>query len=103
MDRGLQVDEEGASSEKGGHGRLVSSSERGHPARMGACSDGFGAARPRRPTGAKLGARRSKDGLDQDDPATVKQPHAIRLSTLRLSSLFLFIVAEEHDKSVVPP
>jgi hypothetical protein len=71
--------------------------------RMGACGDGVGAARPRRPTGAKLGARRSKDGLDQDDPATVKQPHALRLSTLRLSSLFLFIVAEEHDKSVVPP
>jgi hypothetical protein len=35
--------------------------------------------------------------------ATVKKSHALRLLTLRLSTLFHFIVAEEHDKSVVPP
>ena len=35
--------------------------------------------------------------------ATVKKSHALRLLTLRLSTLFHFIVGEEHDKSVVPP
>jgi hypothetical protein len=33
----------------------------------------FGAARPHRPTGLRHGAGRSMDGLDQDDPATVKK------------------------------
>jgi hypothetical protein len=57
--------------------------ERGHPFRFDACGGNCGAARPRRPTGAKTqekkllalsdskhGAGRSMDGLDQDDPAT---------------------------------
>jgi hypothetical protein len=33
----------------------------------------FGAAGPHRPTGLRHGAGRSMDGLDQDDPATVKK------------------------------
>ena len=41
------------------------------PARYVACGDHVGAAGPRRPTSVKLGAGRSKEGLDQDDPASV--------------------------------
>jgi hypothetical protein len=35
--------------------------------------------------------------------ATVKKSRALRPLTLRPSTLFHFDVAEEHDKSVVPP
>jgi hypothetical protein len=42
VDRGMQLNEEAASSW-----------DRGHPARLGACGDGVGAAGPRRPTGVE--------------------------------------------------
>ena len=54
------------------------------PARYVACGDGVGAAEPRRPTGVKLGAGRSKDGLDQDDPATIEEAASSSTLDLRL-------------------
>ena len=63
--------EESASSEKmGTGGPPVSTREREHPARFGACGDGVGAAGPHRPIGSRCKTSRSKMkkqlGLDAD-------------------------------------
>jgi hypothetical protein len=55
----------------------------------------FGAAGPHRPTEWRLGAGCSKDGLDQDDPATVKMWAGRPLSLKRLHFISALITNHE--------
>jgi hypothetical protein len=105
-----------------------------HPiARMGACGDNVGVARPRRPTGEKSQESRFKNASaasathnssearlawpprsegKQDKEAAPSSTFDLRPSTfdlrpstfdLRPSTLFHFDISNEHDRSVVPP